>query len=167
MEMEIRIRGTESQINRLLAENKFFEALVKSAKISTDTNGDNPQMLNALWDMAWETIHLAHIIFARGTENSKGRYMAKDELLSYELNSKGDKIGEHSLSARVGGAKKVTIRYGVPAIMKINELSSGEKLYYVTNEAIPVLEQFFEQYDEDYRRDYFEKKSYFYPGEEE
>lgn len=168
MELEIRIRGTESQLKTFLAENKFLEAIVKAGKISMDADGDNPKMFDALWDLSWETIQLAHIIFVHGTENSRGRYMEIDDLLAYKLNSQGQSFeNDRTPSARVGGAKRVMLRHGLPEVLKIKYISSSdEKRYYLTTEAIPVLEQFIQAYDEEYR-EYLEENGFFYPGEEE
>jgi hypothetical protein len=103
-----------------------------------------------------------------GTENTKGRYMTKKDLLDYKLTRDGDKFdGDRVLSARVGGAKKVSLRLDAPEIMKIKTaLSSGEKRYYLTPEAIPALEQLVEMYNEDYR-EHLDGHDFFYPGEEE
>ncbi len=163
MEIQIRVRGTENQIKNLLAENKLLEVLVKEGKISTDTQGDNPEMLGAIWDLSWDTIHLAHIILMHGTEDTKGRYMTSDDLLAYELGPKGKKFkSERNLSARVGGAKLVSQRHNLPEILRIKWLS-GEKRYYLTQEALPSLEQIV--HEEEYRED-LEDKGFFFPGKE-
>ena len=123
-------------------------------------------MIEALWELSWETLHLAHIIFVHGTENAKGRYMSKDDLLSYQLNSKGKTLEEGNLSARVGGAKKKAQSYKLPDFLRIKTLVSGEKRYYLTHEAVPSLEQVINLHDRPLR-EWYEDKGFFYPGSED
>jgi hypothetical protein len=163
MEVQISIRGTESQINHLLAETNLFEILVKKGQIVVNTDGDNPEMIDAIWALSYETVHLAHIIATYGNEDTKGKYMTREALLAHKLNSKGVKFAsERNLSARVGGAKKLTGRLGLPDILRSKVLSSGEKRYYLTLEALPSFEQVLVLYDERYR-DWLEDKGFSYP----
>jgi hypothetical protein len=167
MEIEIRIRGSESEIGNFMAENRFLEPLLKAGKISTEISKGwvNPKMFDAIYELSWWTIHFAHIILIHGHEDNMGRYVTKDELLGYKLNSDGEKFeSDRNPSARVGGAKRVSHRCNLPEILKIKRVS-GEKRYYLTPEAMPSLEQVINTYN-NYYREFLEGEGYFYPGEE-
>jgi hypothetical protein len=163
MEIQIIIRGVESQINHLLAETNLFGILVKEGQIVVSTDGDNPEMMDAIWTLSYESVHLMHIIASHGIEETKGKYMTQEALLAYELNPEGEKLTGKNLSARQGGVKRLTGRRGLPDIIRTITVK-GEKRYYLTQEAIPSLEQNLILHDEEYRG-WLDEKGFSYPQE--
>ncbi len=169
MEFEIKVRGTEQQIVNLLEKSDFFKMIVDSGQITLDQNGDNPDLLKVFEDVSWGTFHLTHLIFVHGAyKEGKGKYLTQGELLEeYSLDEDGKIFfkNDQALTAKVGGAKKVSQKYGMPEILKTRiVLSNDEKRYYLPEPAIPVLEQCLELHNDVYR-EWLDGKGYSYPGE--
>lgn len=169
MEIAITIKGTTQQVGNLLGDSEFFKKIIDSGQITSDQNGDNSGLLEVFDDVYWDTILLAHLIFVHGKHKEGiGIYLTQEELLEeYSLDEDGKIFfkSDQALTAKLDGAKKISQRYGMPEILKTRiVLNDDEKRYYLTEPAIPVLQQYIELNNDAYR-EWLDGKGYSYPGE--
>lgn len=167
--MEITIKGTQDQLRSFIKGlfsgdngDEIMARLVEAGMIKTETRPDDESIYEVFEEVSWETLHLAHLIFLDGVEDSKGRYLTFTELDTIKINKK-EKMTERGMSSRVGGAKKVSKRLGLKEpVLDIKKVPGGEKRYYLSAIALSTFEQFLTDWEDEYRK-WLDEKNYFYP----
>ncbi len=167
--MEIIIRGTHGQVAAFFRElssgEKASETLARLAEagiVSATEGRDDETIYQVFESVSWETFHLAHLIFLHGEDDSKGRFSTLEQLEAIPLGN-SETLTEKSMSARVGGAKKVCKRYGLKDfVLDIKMMPKGEKRYYLAADAISTFEQFLTDIGDDYK-EWLEEMKYHYP----
>lgn len=167
--MEIIIKGTHGQVaaffRELCSEDKSSEILARLAEagiLSTAEGKDDETIYQVFEDVSWETFHLAHLIFLQGEDDAKGRFLTLEQLEAIPLGN-SETLTEKSMSARVGGAKKVCKRFGLKEfVLDIKMMSKGEKRYYLASDAISTVEQLLTDIDDDYK-EWLEEMKFHYP----
>jgi hypothetical protein len=170
--MKITIEGTQEQLLtffKALASNgnstEILTRLAEAGVLTTEAGNDNEAIYQALEDLSWETIYLAHLIFLRGDEDAKGKFMSCDQLKNIPYTTEGDKMSERSMSARVGGAKKVSKRHKLKNnILDIKLMPGREKRFYLSADVITTFEQYLEQENAHYKAWLESGDEYIYPS---
>jgi hypothetical protein len=164
--MQILISGTAAEMAEAfggldLDVQKLVKLLIDNRLAEKKEEVDDQEIYNALDDLAWDTVHLMHLIIenAGEQENNHGVYLTQEQIENFG-------IVERSASSRVGGTKRVCSRLGIDDILFIRKRKSdGEKRYYVAAGAIPTLRQFLELNAADYA-EFLEEHELDRPGDE-
>ncbi|ALC15259.1 hypothetical protein DSOUD_0467 [Desulfuromonas soudanensis] len=167
--MEIVIKGTHGQVatffKELCSGGNSSEILIRLAEagiLSTLEERDDDAIYQVFEGVGWETFQLAHLLFLHGKDDAKGRFLTLEQLEAIPLGN-SNALLERSISARVGGAKKVCKRLGLKDfILDIKMMPKGEKRYYLSSDAISTFEQFLADVNEDYK-EWLEEMKYQYP----
>lgn len=170
--MEITVKGTQEQLlaffKGLSSNENTSEILTRLAEagvLSSVKGNDSEAIYQALETLSWETIYLAHIIFLRGEEDDKGKFMSYDQLKDIPYTSEGDTMSERSMSARVGGAKKVSKRHGLKCyLLDIKLMPGKEKRFYLSADALTTFEQFLEREKDHYKEWLDDGGKYIHPS---
>lgn len=167
--MEITIKGTHGQVAAFFRElcsgdksSEILSRLAEAGILSSTEGKDDETIYQVFEDVSWETFHLAHLIFLQGEDDVKGRFLTLEQLRAIPLGN-SETLKEKSMSARVGGAKKVCKRFGLKEfVLDIKMMPKGEKRYYLASDAISTFEQFLAEIDDEYK-EWLEEMKYHYP----
>jgi hypothetical protein len=142
----------EFSMYKITIECSTPEELLELSKALVAIKKDNPAKDGTVFDfISWEGWYLFDFIKTMGTVASDGKWkeLHDKDLLKYKCNGQHAFKSLKSISARVGGAKKVAQRLNLPLIFKSTQRQY--KRYY----AIKIAEEkFFEEAIATHKGDY-------------
>jgi len=165
MKMNIVLEGTQMEmteiISTILQSSKTVNLVTSQdanlyIKPSGSLEPDDVEERD-YWDaferVSWEIIYLAHLVLVyKEGEDSRGEYISMDKLLSIDIGN-GVNLSQRQISARVGGAKRVTKSFNIDSMMDFARTkSSMTKRIYIFRSCIEQLHRFLEESDATYRQ---------------
>jgi len=166
MRIRISIRGTPEELTEFCEKKGIdFQIMTQdlpgSFKIEGQDQKDDPKKIEkAFRKMSWETIYLAHLILVNAPPHQQddlGYYLTLDQIQKFD-------IAERQVASRAGGVKRLCKRLNINYILFSKKRQDGSgKNYYISIKYIPLLENFLQNSDFEYR-EYLDDSDLNYPG---
>jgi len=154
VKIRISIKGTPEELLDFCKKKGIdlqiiTQDLPSTLKIEGQDQKDDPKKIEkAFRKMSWETIYLAHLISANappGQQDELGYYLTLDQIEKFD-------ISERQVASRIGGAKRLCKRLSINYILFSKKRRDGfGKNYYLSTKFIPILENFLQNSDFEYR----------------